>query len=327
MIRLFTLAVAVVFLLSNSGVQAVVETEKEDDTDEAALATEECVRVAPGDHVLFSYQARFENGTVGPTLSDYHQPFYARIPKDGEDTILGMTDKMKGLCENSTHTFAWDNVANSDLRPIIPETSPIYELEESFDVRVHIQKVTTSDNYRIFEALRSGNISLVLDLVEQHVGINAMDEYGQTPLMIAVSKQYLPVIASLLNTRRPKVEVNQAKATGFTALFYAVEKASPTIMQALLRRGADPNLAVAQDGSKGNTPLHFACMLEKVKHAELLLDYGANPYLKNEHGLVPFRMIPRDVVASARLKYKQMFEEARKKFSSQMENGDSSGEL
>jgi len=32
--------------------------------------------------------------------------------------------------------------------------------------------------------------------------------------------------------------------SGFTALFYAVDLAAPTILSALLRRGADPNTAL-----------------------------------------------------------------------------------
>lgn len=32
-----------------------------------------------------------------------------------------------------------------------------------------------------------------------------------------------------------------ATQSGFTALFYAVDLAAPTILSALLRRGADPN--------------------------------------------------------------------------------------
>jgi len=128
----------------------------------------------------------------------------------------------------------------------------------------------------------------------------------------------------LLNTRRPKVDINQVKANGFSALFYAVEKAAPGILQALLRRGADPNLAVTQDGSLGNTPLHYACLLEKVKHATLLLEYGANPYLQNEHGQTPYKMIPGDAVASTKRHYRQIFDEAYKKIE-QMQQQEEAG--
>ena len=89
-----------------------------------------------------------------------------------------------------------------------------------------------------------------------------------------------------------------------------MENASPGILQALLRRGADPNLSVAQEGSKGNTPLHYACLLEKVKHATLLLEYGANPYLRNQHGQLPYTMIPGDATISHKRAYRQIFDEA-----------------
>lgn len=103
-----------------------------------------------------------------------------------------------------------------------------------------------------------------------------------------------------------------------------MEKAAPGILQALLRRGADPNLAVTQDGSLGNTPLHYACLLEKVKHATLLLEYGANPYLQNEHGQTPYKMIPGDAVASTKRHYRQIFDEAYKKIE-QMQQQEEAG--
>lgn len=61
-------------------------------------------------------------------------------------------------------------------------------------------------------------------------------------------------------------------------------------------------------GSAGNTPLHFACMLEKGKHAALLLEYGAVPDARNEHGQTPLDLLPRDAVRSTKLSFKRMFD-------------------
>jgi hypothetical protein len=294
--------------------------------DAASLVAEdECNKIAFGDHVLFSYHTRFENGTAGPSVSDTSQPIYFQMQE--QDNELGIFGNFVGLCENSTNNVHYDSLVEADLRPIVREGSELYDLDESFDMTINIQKVTKNEDYQIFQELRTGNISMVLDLIDEHKGINAMDEYGQTPLMIAVSRQYLPVVASLLNTRRPLVNINQAKSSGFTALFYAVEKATPSIVQALLRRGADPNMVVLQSGGKGNTPLHFACMLEKPKHAHLLLDYGANPYLKNEHNMIPYQLVPRDAVPSSRLQYKTMFNEIYKKLAQSENDSSSQGEL
>lgn len=293
------------------------------------LSEPECNKIDYGDHVLFTYHTKYENGTAGPQVKETHQPLYFKMPATEEDMEgqFQIYSDLFGKCSNSSYTIHYDNLVDADIRPIIDYGSDIYELEETFEMNFKIQFVTSKEDYQIFEALRSANISLVLDLIDNHIGINAMDEYGQTPLMIAVARQYLPVVAALLNTRRPKVDVNLAKTSGFTALFYAVESSTPSILQALLRRGADPNMSVLQSGSKGNTPLHFACMLEKPKHAQLLLEFGANPYAKNEHGMIPYKLVPRDAVPSARLQYKTMFQEVYKKLAAQEANNKGKGEL
>jgi len=49
-------------------------------------------------------------------------------------------------------------------------------------------------------------------------------------------------------------------------------------------------------------------MLEKTKHAELLLEYGAQPDARNVHGKVPLQLLPVDAVRSTKLYFKKMFE-------------------
>ena len=49
-------------------------------------------------------------------------------------------------------------------------------------------------------------------------------------------------------------------------------------------------------------------MMEKTKHAELLLEFDANAFAKNEHGQTPQDLIPRDAVRSTKLFFKKMFE-------------------
>jgi hypothetical protein len=49
-------------------------------------------------------------------------------------------------------------------------------------------------------------------------------------------------------------------------------------------------------------------MFEKTKHAELLLEFGANPSIFNGEGMNPLELLPRDAVRSTKLYFKKMFE-------------------
>jgi hypothetical protein len=85
-------------------------------------------------------------------------------------------------------------------------------MTESLTLEVKVHHITPQKDYQIFEAFKAENISLVLDLIDEHVGVNAVDEWGQTPLMISVASQNLMVFAALMNTRRPMVDVNTQKS-------------------------------------------------------------------------------------------------------------------
>jgi hypothetical protein len=51
---------------------------------------------------------------------------------------------------------------------------------------------------------------------------------------------------------------------------------------------------------------HFA----NRAHAELLLEYGANPFLTNEYGQDAFRMLPKDMTPSTKVFFKRIFAKA-----------------
>jgi len=54
--------------------------------------------------------------------------------------------------------------------------------------------------------------------------------------------------------------------------------------------------------------LHYACLLEKPKHAEALLEFGANPFAVNEFGLTPLQLLPNDAVRSVKIQFKKVFD-------------------
>ena len=281
---------------------------------------EHCESIAQStDHLLIEYKFQYKNGSVipGGEVVAPNQLFHVQLNNDDTPIMRGL----KGMCQNSTREIRWDSSFGIDFSPIYISNTLYSKLTQSISVRMRVVNVTPQKDFQIFDTLRT-NLSLALDMILEHRGINAVDEWGQSPLMIAVTERNMKqVIAYLMNTRKPMVDVNYVKASGFTALFYAVEHSDASIVQALLRRGADPNAVSSADSSKGNTPLHYACILEKVKHAEVLLQYGANPYAINEYGQHPFQLITNDAVRSTKLTFQKLFQDAAEKFSSQIGSG------
>mmetsp|Transcript_16077 Transcript_16077/g.24231 ORF Transcript_16077/g.24231 Transcript_16077/m.24231 type:complete len:317 (-) Transcript_16077:184-1134(-) len=262
---------------------------------------------SPSDHLLIEFTVKQSNGEViQPAYKKPGNLFHVLL----EQSDLPVHRALKGMCENGTRVMSWENGHDLNLAPLPVSKYALQNLEESITVEISVQHITPQSDYQVFSLFKMGNFTEVMTMIDEHRGVNAVDEWGSTLLMQATKKGNLPVVAALLNTRMPKVDVNMAKANGFTAIFYAIELHSTNILKALLRRGANPNVALTQKDAVGSTPLHFACMLEKSKHAELLLEYGADVMAVNEHGQYPLQLLPRDTVTSTKLYFKRMFEDA-----------------
>jgi ankyrin repeat protein len=52
----------------------------------------------------------------------------------------------------------------------------------------------------------------------------------------------------------------------------------------------------------------MACLLEKRKAAELLLEFGANPIALNAYGQTPVQMVPASAVPSNKLYFRKLFQ-------------------
>jgi hypothetical protein len=127
-----------------------------------------------------------------------------------------------GICHNSIRVFDIVHVLSNDLLsvPFLVNRNELTKLKipDPLKLSLHVERITKPRDFVIFEAIHEGNWSRVIDMVQAHTGVNAVDEWGQTPLMIAVIQKNLPLIAELLNARGPTVDVNLAKAAGFTVI-------------------------------------------------------------------------------------------------------------
>lgn len=255
------------------------------------------------DHLLLEYSVNFQGHPYIAKVNPPDTLFHFHLDKTHDSLLI------KGLCLHGTRLITWPNSKGLSLVPFVAfdvDEPTVEKIPIVLNVTLH--HVTEARDFEIFEAFKVRNVSRVLSLIDEHVGINAVDESGFTMLMLSAQSGYLPIVAALLNTRRPTVDINIAKANGFTALYYSVALKSEGVLLALLRRGADPNMALLQEGSEGNTPLHLACALEKPLHAKLLLEYGANRTALNANRLRPLDMLPQDAVYSTKLQFKRLFE-------------------
>ncbi|CAM9369868.1 unnamed protein product, partial [Heterosigma akashiwo] len=72
---------------------------------------------------------------------------------------------------------------------------------------------------------------------------------------------------------------------------YAVQKEKSKALVAMLKMGADPNVAVKSGIKAGWTPLHFACSFEYLDHVKTLLEYGADPSIRSKDGHTPLQVM------------------------------------
>jgi hypothetical protein len=101
--------------------------------------------------------------------------------------------------------------------------------------------------------LRDGRCAEWVDFLHGHgASLDAKDQFGLTPLMMAVKAQNQVAVLALIERG---ADVGAADNEGRAALHHAMEAPGMLMPQTLLLRGAD----WAQRDARGRTPLHFAC--------------------------------------------------------------------
>jgi hypothetical protein len=122
----------------------------------------------------------------------------------------------------------------------------------------------------IHDAARTGDLAKVKSLVAEHPDlVSSKDEqYGQTPLHIAVFNGHKDVVEFLLAN---KADVNARAKNGSTPLHLAAGKGNKEIVELLLANKAELN-AVDNDGW---TPLHSATLFKQQEIEDLLTAKGA----------------------------------------------------
>lgn len=119
------------------------------------------------------------------------------------------------------------------------------------------------------------------------VDVDAKDENGWTPLFISATHEQ-PRLASFL-LRIAHANINVKGPNGMTPLHMAVAMGWEKTAKEMIKFQTDID---ALDNAQ-RTPLHYAAAQELVSLANILIDAGANPELKDARGWTPSQLLPK----------------------------------
>lgn len=148
-------------------------------------------------------------------------------------------------------------------------------------------------------AVASGDISLISGLLAYGADPNAQDHDGWTAAMHAVRSNE-PKIFRLM--RQYKANYNLVNSDDMTALAMAVMNNKANAAVAMLDNGAKPDFAM---GAAKYNALMLAVKKGNQQMAQTLLQYKANPNAKNTRGLTPLMIAAfsnHDMIVSLLLK-------------------------
>jgi ankyrin repeat protein len=112
-------------------------------------------------------------------------------------------------------------------------------------------------------------------LERRDIDINALNQAGESPLMMAALKGDVPAAQQLLERG---AKVNQS---GWAPLHYAATGPETRLVQLLLERGAEINAP----SPNGTTPLMMAAQYGTEDSVRLLLERGADASRRNDRGM------------------------------------------
>lgn len=139
---------------------------------------------------------------------------------------------------------------------------------------------------RFVEAVMRGDVEAVRQLIQEGAAVNAADELGYTPLMLAVRKGHELVVRVLMEAGADVRAVNLLDG-GRTALHYAGLHGRREIAQMLIAGGAN----VEARARGGMTPLGSAAAVGASEVVRVLIEAGAEvDAAQDERGWTPLML-------------------------------------
>lgn len=132
-------------------------------------------------------------------------------------------------------------------------------------------------------AVRSGEAAVVFLLLQHGADVNIRNSFGETALHLAAHRGEAPIFKALLGC---DADVNTKNNANNTPLHLAAHRGEVSVINMLLNSGAD----VKKANGDGDTPLHLAIRSGKTEAAGLLLRRGADVNKKNSSAFSPLHV-------------------------------------
>lgn len=130
--------------------------------------------------------------------------------------------------------------------------------------------IKSSDTPLHWAAQHGYDPELIVTLLKYGADINAQDAHGDSPLHYTIRARNRVTIEALL--KAPAINLNVQDKIGNTPLIVAIMYQDEDLVNILLEKGADPNIA----NNNKTTPLHAAILINNETITQKLLDKGAN---------------------------------------------------
>ena len=191
---------------------------------------------------------KFNNGLIGLTLSIFCSAFtFGQTPSQVAELVKAVKfDDAKGVKSLLNEGFN-PNLVDANGNPLL-----VLAIKDK--------------SYGVIEVL----------LTAKGMDVDLSNKQGETPLMIASINGDLPLVKTLVQKNKARLD-----HIGWTPLHYAASRGQLEVAQFLVANGA----LVDSKNLGGTTPLMMAVQSGNEYLVKLLLDKGANLQLRNELGL------------------------------------------